>query len=218
MIQPLKDLLIELQQPFVFVPALLRLQAEEQKVLLIEAQVDLLQVVQRADEQSRADQEQQRHRDLRNDQPFAQTRHRARGAAACLSAVVISCLVARHAGAKPNNTPVNSETASVKTQHSPIQTGLDAGRQNSRVFVGHRRERALAPERKQHADRAAQGREQHTFGQQLPDQTPTPRADRQSHIDLRAAQRRARQQQVRDVGAGNQQHQRHDAEQPIDRG
>ena len=38
---------------------LLRLQAEEQEILWIEAQVDLLQVVERADEQTRADQQQQ---------------------------------------------------------------------------------------------------------------------------------------------------------------
>ena len=55
-VQPRKELLIELHQPFVFVPALLRLQPEEQEVLLIEAQVDALQVVERADEQTRADQ------------------------------------------------------------------------------------------------------------------------------------------------------------------
>ena len=55
-VQPRKELLIELQQPFVFVPALLRLQPEEQEVFLIEAQVDSLQIVERADEQTRADQ------------------------------------------------------------------------------------------------------------------------------------------------------------------
>ena len=58
-IQPRKELLIELHQPFVFVPALLRLQPEDQEVLLIEAEVDALQVVERADEQTRANQQQQ---------------------------------------------------------------------------------------------------------------------------------------------------------------
>ena len=103
-------------------------------------------------------------------------------------------------------------------QHTPIQTEVNAAGQDSRVFVGQRQERALAPEGEEHADRAAQRREQHTFGQQLPDQTPAPRADRQPHTDLCAAQGRPRQQQVRHVGAGNQQHQRHHDEQSIDGG
>ena len=71
-IQPRKQLLIEPHQSFVFVSTLLRLQSEEQKVLLIEAQVDAFQIVKRADEQTRANQQQQRERDLRHDQPFAQ--------------------------------------------------------------------------------------------------------------------------------------------------
>lgn len=56
MIQPRKELLIELHQPFVFVSTLLRLQREDQEVLLIEAEVDSLQVGERADEQTRANQ------------------------------------------------------------------------------------------------------------------------------------------------------------------
>jgi hypothetical protein len=53
-IQPRKELLIELQQLFVLVSALPRLQGEDQEVLLIEAQVDVLQIVESADEQTGA--------------------------------------------------------------------------------------------------------------------------------------------------------------------
>ena len=49
--------LIELQQPLVLVTALLRLQLEAQEVLLVESQVDSLQVIKRAHEQTRADEE-----------------------------------------------------------------------------------------------------------------------------------------------------------------
>src|SRR5262249_19497647 len=69
-IQPLKKPLVELHQPFVFVTRLSRLQSEEQQVLLVETQVDSLEVVKCADVQSGADQQQQRHRYLRDDQPF----------------------------------------------------------------------------------------------------------------------------------------------------
>ena len=54
-IQPREELLIELQQPFVLISVLLRLQGEDQEVLLIEAEVDALQIVERADEQTCAD-------------------------------------------------------------------------------------------------------------------------------------------------------------------
>ena len=56
-IQPVEQPLIELQQPLVLVTALLRLQLEAQEVLLVESQVDSLQVIKRAHEQTRADEE-----------------------------------------------------------------------------------------------------------------------------------------------------------------
>jgi hypothetical protein len=54
MVQPLKELLVKLHHPFVFVTRSLWLQPEDEKVFRVKAQVNSLQVVERADEQSRA--------------------------------------------------------------------------------------------------------------------------------------------------------------------
>ncbi len=55
------------------------------------------------------------------------------------------------------------------------------------------------------ADDAAQPGEQQAFRQQLADDLETRRAERQAHGDLGLPRRRAGQQHVRDVGAGDQQ-------------
>ena len=55
--------------------------------------------------------------------------------------------------------------------------------------------------------------EQHAFGQQLPHQPLPAGAERGADRDFLLPPGGARQQQVRDVRAGDQQHQRHRAEQ-----
>src|SRR5262249_13501298 len=211
-------LFVELRQPFVFVSALPRVQSEEQQFLLIEAEVDLLQVVEGAYEQPRADEQQQRQRYLQDDQSFAQSRHRAGSAPALLDRrrQIQSGRAQRWRQAEQNSGQHRDDDG--ESQHAPIYAEVDFGGQKARVPVCQRRERALAPEREDDAERAAQRREQDALGQQLPDQTSPPGADRKPHADLRPSQRRARQQQVRHVGAGDQQYERDDAEQPVDRG
>ena len=71
----------------------------------------------------------------------------------------------------------------------------------------------------QQPDGAAGHREQHAFDDQLPDQTDALRAHREADRDLLLAPDGARQQQVRDVGAGDQQQQSDDRrEDPDGRG
>src|SRR5262245_7975287 len=60
------------------------------------------------------------------------------------------------------------------------------------------------------SESCAREREQNAFGQKLPDQSGPARAQRQPHPDLVAPGGAARQEQVRDVGAGNQQDDAHD--------
>ena len=57
-----------------------------------------------------------------------------------------------------------------------------------------------------HAQHAARGREQQALGQQLARQALAPRAERRAHRELLAPLDSARQQQAREVGAGDQQH------------
>jgi hypothetical protein len=65
--------------------------------------------------------------------------------------------------------------------------------------------------------RAARQAEQHALGQQLPEDARAARADCRADRDFFLASRRARQQQVRDVRAGDQQHKPDRAQQNIER-
>jgi len=70
-----------------------------------------------------------------------------------------------------------------------------------------KRERANAPAREHQSQQAAQGREQDRFGEELPHHAQAARAQTEAQRHFAAAPRRARQQQVGDVGAGNRQEQ-----------
>ena len=56
------------------------------------------------------------------------------------------------------------------------------------------------------AEEAADDGEQDAFHQQLPDDAPAARAKRDAHSDFTRAVRGPREQQIRDVGAGNEEH------------
>ena len=62
------------------------------------------------------------------------------------------------------------------------------------------------------SQRAADERQHDALGQQLPDDAPPAGAERRAHRQLARADRRAREQQVGDVGAADQQHESDDAE------
>ncbi len=58
------------------------------------------------------------------------------------------------------------------------------------------------------AERAADRREDEALAEQLPHEPPRARAERHAHGDLALADRRARQEQVGDVRAGDEEHER----------
>ena len=77
----------------------------------------------------------------------------------------------------------------------------------------HRHRRPEGDDRPRHPIRdeqpggAGEQREEQALGQELADEAAARRAERQPDRHLVTPGRRARQQQVRDVGAGDQQHQ-----------
>ena len=76
-----------------------------------------------------------------------------------------------------------------------------------RAVEGQRQQQACGRHGHQQSGDAAADRQQYAFGERLRDDLPPRRADRQAHRGLPAARHCARQQQVRDIGARNQQHQ-----------
>ena len=77
--------------------------------------------------------------------------------------------------------------------------------------------RSRSPDRKEQPERPAHRAEDHAFREQLSYQPQSAGAKRPTHGHLRLACGRARQQQIRHVRAGDQQHEPDGAEQHQDR-
>ena len=120
-----------------------------------------------------------------------------------LSTLPSGCREACSAGTSPKQMPVASVTsaANVSTWAS-MRTERSVTRSDGTTAV-----RALdAPQPDQHPKPAAERRQQQAFGEQLLHDPAAPRAEREPHRHLAAASGRPRQQQVRDVRAGDDQH------------
>ena len=91
-------------------------------------------------------------------------------------------------------------------QHPPVEREIEEHGVGLRRQLAH--EELAAPARDQQPERGADRRQQEAFRQQLTHQPPPRRAERQAHAPLVTPRGRARQQQVGDVGARDQQHER----------
>ena len=112
-----------------------------------------------------------------------------------------------------------TETVIVNASTRQSSVTMDSGLADAGKPGGvHGEQRADARHAQRHAKYAAGQREQDAFGQQLADDAAAPRADRRTNGNFTLAARRAGQQQVGDVGACNQQHQRNRAQQDPERG
>ena len=76
-----------------------------------------------------------------------------------------------------------------------------------------REQAAMTPRRDAEPGEAAGDREHQAFGEHLAHQPSASGAERRAHADLALARGAARQQQVRHVDAGHQQHEHHRADQ-----
>ena len=114
------------------------------------------------------------------------------------------------AGASPKAMPVASETSAVKARTRASSSRLRDARD---AFGAERDDQIRAPEREHHARDAAEAGQQHALGQKLADDARAARAERQPHLDLTLPADGAFEQQVGDVHAGDQQHERDGAQQ-----
>ncbi len=121
------------------------------------------------------------------------------------------------AGINPNRMPVASDTPMVKAstrQSRPTTPPFSPTRGRLAVLMASSARMPTTPRIKPQA--AANRREQHAFGQQLRDDAAAGGADGRSNRDLAAAPGGADQQQVGDVGAGDQQDEPDRAEQHVE--
>ena len=109
--------------------------------------------------------------------------------------------------------PVPSETASVNAstrQSTPTSAPSSPTRGRPAVLT---EQRADAEPAEDQAEHAADDRQHDAFGQQLADDPAARAADRRADRDLAPAAGRAHEQEVRDVGAGDEQHEADGADQ-----
>ena len=106
--------------------------------------------------------------------------------------------------------PVTDADAEREQQHRRIDGRLVAARQTVGEPLTHHRH---GPVGEQDAGGSTEQREHQALGEHLPDQPPAGGADRHADRDFALPRGRPREHQVRDVGAGDQQHAADRAEQ-----
>jgi hypothetical protein len=97
---------------------------------------------------------------------------------------------------------------------------VDLVRTGQQSRWGHCHQRAHAGHGQRDAYRTTEARQQNALGEQLPDEARSVGAERDAHCHFMPARRGAHQQQVGNVGAGDEQHERHcsgkDVQRPLD--
>ena len=183
----------------------------------LEPELDAADVEQALGEEPGGGEERHRQRDLRRGEGVPEARRGAR--ARWLSGLTLEradeirpCAVERgeqseqHAGA--------GRQCRGEEHHAAVDREDDRVGRFLRQQHGHQVQRPL---RDDDAGDAAEQREETGLAEQLPHELPAPRAYGQPHRHLAGTRRAAREQQVRDIRARDEQHERGDAEQQRER-
>ena len=167
-------------------------------------------------QQARADQENERHGDLRRDQqrpqPLALTiAGRARFAGVQREAFAKRGPADAQGRHEADEQRRDERQAEAERHHAPVDHDAAEAWQRG---LRHERQRGVDRHlREHHAERCAQQRQHDRFGQQLTHDPPASRAEGHAYGQLAAARGEARHLQVRDVDTGDEQHERYRPEQ-----
>ena len=115
----------------------------------------------------------------------------------------------------PQTTPTSIERPAVNARTRPSMAMVLA---RGRLLAASTTNVRIAQGRQQDAERPADGGKQQRLGDQLVCEVALTGAERQADRQLAAPRQAGREQQVGDIGAGNQQHQEHRPEQDLQRG
>ena len=180
---------------------------EDQALLGGEAEIGVAQAGEAAHQPAGAGDEHDRERDL-DDRHHAQPARRAASAGRRARALVHQ---RAHVGAgqpqrrrEADEQPADDERGEREQQHAPVEGDGVEPRQFRRA---EREQRADADEGEQQAEHRAGRRQQRRFGQQLPDDAAARRAEGDAHRHLARPRGAAREQQVGDVDAAEQEQQ-----------
>ena len=177
-----------------------------------EAEVLVLEVGQAAGQQQRPDDQHDRHRGLQHDQRLARERRMIAAAAAGAAQRVDRVGARREPGRRRPEEHAGGE-GQREREGEHQRRGHRVDRQEGGAGKGQRQQQPGGADRDGQADDAAEHGQQHALEQRLRDDLPARGAERQPDRGLAATRDGAGQQQVGDVGAGDQQHQRAHAEQ-----
>ena len=174
----------------------------------------LLQLDEAAHQQTGAGQQHERQRHFGDDE---RAEHAVQSAAAAVTARLRASASLAAAGRDERRHDAEDDAGDERgdhreRDHRQIERRLVEPR--NRNAIANQREQAAMTQRRDGQPRdAARHREHQAFGEHLAHQPPALRAERGAHADLALARGAARQQQIRDVDAGHEQHEHDGAHQ-----
>ena len=173
----------------------------------IKPQVKCFQINEGANEEQRTNQRDQRQRDLRDNQRVADDRTASRRASPSFFQAFLKVPLRHLQGGNEAECKGRRDSHADRVdQRAPVDAPLDV--------IGHlvdrhlRRDQPRPDDSQRHAERHACEREDDSFGEQLLHDPRAARADGDTHGKLTASPRSASEQQVRNVRAGNEEHER----------
>ena len=180
----------------------------EHAIVLREAEIDPGRMHEADEQQPRADEQRLRQRELADDERLVTATDAAMARDALADAPEIVGRGARrlHRRAEAEHDRGQERHREREQQHGRVHRDLREPRQVSRR---HEDERAHAGDRERESGDAAGHRDRQRLDQQLPDDAGSIGAERVAHRDLGLPRRRLSEQQMRDVGARDQQQHRH---------
>ena len=197
-----------------------RLGIDGEHAIGLEPEIDIDHARERPDQQRGADEQDKRDGDLGRDH-----RARIRGGPAvrCVLAVLLQDVHRRHARTdqgrrRPEQEHRHDRDRAGEREDAPVEWQVErqvrravhhAAERKRRFIAEHSDEEAACPDREDDAGGGAGHRDDAGLGEQLPDQPPARRPERTTDRELLPPSRGYRHQQVGEVGAGDQQNERH---------
>ena len=182
---------------------------QREDVVRIEPRIDFLKVSERAHEQSRRHEQEQRQRHFADHQSPPQAPMRSAGRAVAarfqrLARARAAGLQGRHAAEEQCTGQRHRDR---EDERQPIDTEVEDVRLRNNEQLRQRiAQDAQSAEPERQADGGAGARQQDAFRQHLPDETQPAGAERRAHGELALSRDGAREQQIGDVRAREQQH------------
>src|SRR5205814_901946 len=206
-VQAFKQALVKRVEPRALIANQRGINRQHEHMLGTEPQVYAQQFLETAREQSGDDQQDQRQRHLRYHQGAAQPI--AHGTRAPLPPAFLERRGKLDSRRSKGRRQAEQHACEERNRSSESKDPSIRGKVQRRTrTLGHELSQAFCPpECQEQACCASEHGQQQVLGEQLPDEPPSPCSDGKPQRDFLLSRRASRQQQVGDVGAGDQQHQ-----------